>query len=209
MVCDADGHVMFLHIGYPGSVHDGRVYTETLCPLIRSGACPIFPGYYMVFDNAFARSDYNQTTGRVRVDEDEAEASLRNALSSPRMSSEHVFGQIASKWRYFRSNLEAKSISKVVQIIEFAFRMHNLIKEFESSHSNGHFVDVQAAAFLPPDGHEDHVDNLQAQPDVQFIQHAALAGAPRQLLSDQTELEQGNAVRADLKEFVSTYFSLQ
>lgn len=125
------------------------------------------------------------------------------------MSSEHVFGQIVAKWRSFHADLETKSIRKVVDIIEFAFRMHNLLKEYQDM---GRLTDaaigLQTGAVLPHDAHEDQFDELQAHPDVEFVQHANLAAGARPYLSSQGELEQGNALRAELKAVVNSLLNV-
>ena len=122
-VCNHEGVFTDIFTGFPGSVHDARVYRNS--PLYRERQFPP-QGYYLLGDSAYPGSRSLMTP--YKLPEAALPINRRFNLhhSKARCVIERTFGQLKVRWRsIFTKDVELRAKS-VPQVITACCAMHNL-----------------------------------------------------------------------------------
>ena len=131
----ADGKGLFLDFGagYPGSLHDARVYRNSslyqrasnkdilIEPVERIGITDIRP--YLVGDSAYRISPWLMKP-YPEATHDPGEITFKKELSSARVAIECTFGRLKSRWQILQKQLDSR-ITFVVKISIACAMLHN------------------------------------------------------------------------------------
>ena len=131
----SDGKGLFLDFaaGYPGSLHDARVYRNSSLyqrasnedilrePVERIGITDIRP--YLVGDSAYSISPWLMKP-YPEATRDPGEITFNKELSSPRVAIECAFGRLKSRWRILQKRLDSR-ITFSVKISIACAVLHN------------------------------------------------------------------------------------
>ncbi|XP_047046751.1 protein ALP1-like [Lolium rigidum] len=136
-VCDFDLRFTSIVAGWPGSVHDTRIFKDTLFKFEANFPHPP-PGRYYLVDSGYPNQDgylspYTGTkyhlpefrlagppTGKKEIF-NHAHSSLRNAI-------ERTFGVLKQKWRILRG-VPSYPLEKQTEIIIACMGLHNFIRD--------------------------------------------------------------------------------
>ena len=164
-VCDE--RLMFTDVcaGWPGSVHDSRIFKNS--PLGRDlteGTRVLPDGCFLVGDSAFQLEPWLMTPFRNSQMGDDGRGATPAAkryynhnLSSARVVIEHTFGVLKARFRRLRF-LETKSVRKAVDIVCAACVLHNICMrsdddwEAEEGEAGGEEVEDAVVAGRPEVG---------------------------------------------------------
>jgi DDE superfamily endonuclease len=102
VVCDDQGRILYYHVGWPGSVHDNRVWRT--CKLFKHWKTMFSPKEYLLGDSAFTASDimvppFKSTPGNELSPNHSA---FNTLLSKPRVKSEHCIGLLKGRFPFLR-----------------------------------------------------------------------------------------------------------
>lgn len=103
-----DKSFSYVHIGYPGSVHDSRVYrNSSLGRLIRNNPSKLFPNnsYHLIGDSAFPCSNFMIPAIKSALVKNDSERKFNFKLSQTRVGSYDVSARSHSA-RHFRPGAE-------------------------------------------------------------------------------------------------------
>ena len=134
ITCDDTGRIRDVVIGWPGSVHDNRVWTTS--DLFINRASNFAPNEYLLGDSAFQPSSvmisaFKKPRGCSYQQNHEF---FNTLLAKPRVKSEHCIGILKGRFQYFkriRALLSRKQdLQKVIDFFNCACILHNwLIKD--------------------------------------------------------------------------------
>jgi DDE superfamily endonuclease len=129
VVCDDNGRILYYHVGWPGSVHDNRVWRT--CNLFKNCATMFSPREYLLGDSAFTASDimvppFKSSAGK----EISANQSAFNTLlAKPRVKSEHCIGLLKGRFPFLRGIRmligNKAHMSKVIDHVRGSVILHN------------------------------------------------------------------------------------
>ena len=102
IVCDDYGRILYYHVGWPGSVHDNRVWRT--CRLFRECASMFSPKQYLLGDSAFTASGimvppFKSVAGSTLSFN---KKSFNTLLAKPRVKTEHCIGILKGRWPFLR-----------------------------------------------------------------------------------------------------------
>jgi hypothetical protein len=118
-VVDYNASFLYMHIGYPASVHDMAIFRSSqFYSDIENGCTIIGPDYRIIGDSAFAASPF-----LVRSTDAIGHGSARAVI-------ENAFGQLKMKYRYLNTTIET-DIKAVPYFIKTCAILFNLNKSFQ------------------------------------------------------------------------------
>jgi DDE superfamily endonuclease len=102
VVCDDQKRILYYHVGWPGSVHDNRVWRT--CRLFRKCATMFSSKEYLLGDSAFTASDimippFKSTPGNELPSNQSA---FNTLLAKPRVKSEHCIGLLKGRFPFLK-----------------------------------------------------------------------------------------------------------
>jgi DDE superfamily endonuclease len=102
VVCDDQSGILYYHVGWPGSVHDNRVWRTS--KLFKNCAAKFSPREYLIGDSAFTASDimippFKSTAGSELSGN---YAAFNTLLAKPRVKSEHCIGLLKGRFPFLR-----------------------------------------------------------------------------------------------------------
>ena len=160
-VCDA--HLRFLDIdaGWPGSVHDARVFRQ--CDLythLDAGNLP--EDQHLLGDSAYGLTMYMITPYRNNGHLTEVQKAFNRRHSSTRSAIERAFGLLKCKFRRLNDKLDMTCLEMIPTVILSATILHNFIlsKEKINFHELDAFMQIGHAR--DPEDHHD-MDRARAQ----------------------------------------------
>ena len=124
--CDNKLKFTWINVGWPGSVHDSRVYRNELLPILEEdGEEMLGRDGHILGDAAFPLSKWIQTPFRDNGHLNEEERRYNNKHSSTRMAVERSFGRLKSKFRRLQK-LEMLRVDLMPNVITTACILHNM-----------------------------------------------------------------------------------
>ena len=124
-VCDSSLKFTFVNVGWPGSVHDARVYRNTLQPVLEENEQALLSGGHLLGDAAFPVATYLQPPFRDNGHLTPQQSRYNKKLSSTRMSIERAFGRLKCKFRRLQK-LDMARVDLMTNVITTACVLHNL-----------------------------------------------------------------------------------
>jgi hypothetical protein len=118
-VCDSDGRFMHVTIGWPGSVGDPRIFTNSAVPALIER----WPrGRYLIADGVYAltarcMAPYRSPKGATQL-------AFNAALTGQRGAVERAYGRLKARFRCLQ-RLDAATITSAIRIIGVCFLLHN------------------------------------------------------------------------------------
>lgn len=121
-VCDHELAIRDIFIGYPGSVHDSRVFRNSpLCATLEDKC----QNYYILGDSGYPCMRHLLTPYKDRGNLTQIEKNYNLKLSSSRCVIEHCFGLLKQKWRQLY-HIKLRKIQNIVHFIRACCVLHNL-----------------------------------------------------------------------------------
>ena len=162
-VCDSNLRFLHTHTGWPGSVHDARVFrTCALHTYLEAGNIP--SEYHLLGDSAYALEKYMIVPYRDNGHLLPWQTNFNYVHSSTRVVIERAFGLLKGKFRRLKK-LEMHIIDKIPLIITGACVLHNFILIKEHPDIN---VELQEFNMVPQ-----NVEGLNAEPQPQDVEGEA------------------------------------
>ena len=124
-VCDSDLKFTYVNVGWPGSVHDARVYRNTLQPVLEEQEEELLAGGYLLGDAAFPVATYLQPPFRDNGHLTTQQRAFNTKLSPTRMSVERSFGRLKCKFRRLQK-LDMSRVDLMTNVFTTACVLHNL-----------------------------------------------------------------------------------
>jgi hypothetical protein len=151
VVCDDTTRINYYHCGWPGSVHDNRVWKT--CRMGRKPDQYFARNEYLLGDSAFQTGPhivpaFKSTSGQLM---DPNEAAFNKLLSSPRVRSEHCIGVLKGRFAWLKDIriliASADDARKIVDYVRATVILHNLLigapREDEwLVHDEDHFLEL-------------------------------------------------------------------
>jgi hypothetical protein len=122
VVCTSDMLFTDIVTGWPGSVHDARVFRNS--PLFQEADLVVPNGWYIVADGGYALSRWCMVPFRDLGALTPSQRRFNNRQSSTRMVVERAFGQLKGRWRILQ-NLATQGVVRAAAIIEGCCVLHN------------------------------------------------------------------------------------
>lgn len=122
--CDDTGTITSFEIGWPGSVHDSKVFHASPLFLQRS---ELFQGEeYLLADSGYALYPFVITP--YRCEESALHKQFNFIHSSARVRIEHCFGLLKMRWAFLRE-IRTRDMKLTTKMIECAFVLHNFCQK--------------------------------------------------------------------------------
>ncbi|KAK5647838.1 hypothetical protein RI129_002730 [Pyrocoelia pectoralis] len=149
VVCDKKLRIRDIFIGYPGSVHDSRVFRNS--PLYET--LPAKCGeYFILGDSGYPLKANLLTSLRDRGQLNNRQANYNLRLATNRYVLEHCFGILKQKFRQLY-HVKLRKIEYIVHLIRAACVLHNLALDDE-------LLLVEDEEIIHPDVNNEHNDNI-------------------------------------------------
>lgn len=126
-VCDNRRRILDLFIGYPGSVHDSRVFRNSPLGNNLEEKCR---RYHLLADSGYPLKANILTPYKDRGNLTERQLNYNVKLNSNRYVIEHCFGMLKQKFRQLY-HVKLRSIPYIVHLIRAACVLHNVSIEDE------------------------------------------------------------------------------
>ncbi|CAH2006168.1 unnamed protein product [Acanthoscelides obtectus] len=121
-VCDNRAQIRDIFIGYPGSVHDSRVFRNSpLFPVLRENC----QQYYILGDSGYPCTRHLLTPYKDHRNPMGIENNFNLKLAKNRYVIEHCFGLMKQKWRQLY-HIKLRKIVDIVHFIHACCVLHNL-----------------------------------------------------------------------------------
>lgn len=129
VVCDDQARVIYHHLGWPGSVHDNRVWRN--CKLAKRPEKYFSPKQYLLGDSAFTASlimvpPFKNPSGSFLSSNQSA---FNTLLAKPRVKSEHCIGILKGRFPYLRcirQKLGNKfQMERIIRFVRGTVVLHN------------------------------------------------------------------------------------
>ena len=126
-VCDHEMFITDIHLGWPGSVHDARVFRPSpLCDHLDNNTTEMCPdGSYLLGDAAYPLKNSLLTPFKENGNLTQQQRTYNFKHSSTRMKIEHTFGVLKGRWRRLK-HIDIISLQSVLDIIVVACILHNV-----------------------------------------------------------------------------------
>lgn len=123
VVCDHERRIRDVFIGYPGSVHDSRVFRVS--PLSTDLAAKCGENRYILGDSGYPCTRHLLTPFRDRGQLTAAQRNFNNSLSRNRYIIEHCFGLLKQKFRQLY-HVKLRNSRRICRFIRACCVLHNL-----------------------------------------------------------------------------------
>ncbi|XP_045106663.1 putative nuclease HARBI1 [Portunus trituberculatus] len=155
-VCDAKLRFINILTGWPGSVHDARVFRNSpLYTLLENGNFP--EDYHLLGDSAYTLQPYMLVSYRDNGHLLPWQVNFNHIHSTSRVIMERAFGLLKSKFRRLQK-LEMIDVERIPLVIAGACVMHNIILMKENLN-----LDLEIQQDLKVIGHDVGDDNVAAR----------------------------------------------
>lgn len=133
VVCDDKGRILCHHIGWPGSVHDNRVWRN--CRLFLQCERFFSKKECLLGDSAFTASEimippFKAASGAMLT---ASRTAFNACLAKPRVKSEHCIGALKGRWPFLREIRHvisgAKSVNTTTNYARGTVTLHNCLME--------------------------------------------------------------------------------
>ena len=131
VVCDDQARILYYHVGWPGSVHDNRVWRT--CRLNTHSHEYFTRNEYLLGDSAFTPGQHiippfkNPTGGAMPSHE----TAFNSLLASPRVRSEHCIGILKGRLPFFKCiklRLSSKhDMKQIIKYVKGGVILHNFL----------------------------------------------------------------------------------
>jgi hypothetical protein len=131
VVCDDIGRILYYHVGWPGFVHDNRVWRNS--SLFTQCRDQFSPKQYLLGDTAFTASSimvppFKLTPG---CGLPQGRSTFNTLLAKPRVKSEHCIGIFKGRFPFFRCirlKLGNKlHMRRIIDYVQGGVVLHNLL----------------------------------------------------------------------------------
>ena len=131
IVCDEEGRILYFHLGWPGSVHDNRVWRN--CRLYRERDLCFGQHEYLLGDSAYNPSlvmipAFKSPAGGFL---DHNKSVFNDLLKKPRVKTEHTIGLLKGRFPFLRDiriRIRRKSdVDNIFKYVVGAVILHNLL----------------------------------------------------------------------------------
>ena len=130
-VCDSKLRFIYLSINSPGKTNDARAFQR--CDSLQEWLDKLPEQYFLIGDNAYQLNSTMLVPFQGSQKRNDINTLFNFYLSQLRIRVEMAFGQMTTKWRIFRKNLDF-SLHKNTIIIEAAAKLHNYVIESDGVH---------------------------------------------------------------------------
>lgn len=127
MVCDHQKKIRSLFVGFPGSVHDSRVYRRSPLSNDLQEKCG---NYFILGDSAYSCSRHLITPFKDQGNLTRQQRLFNQRLSGCRYIIEHCFGLLKQKFRQLY-HCKLRNINDLVNFIRACCVLHNMALEDE------------------------------------------------------------------------------
>lgn len=163
IVCDNQKKIRDIFVGYPGSVHDSRVYRTS--PLSQTLAEKCGNDYFILGDSGYPCERHLITPFKNHGNLTRAQIEFNSRLSGNRYIVEHCFGHLKQKFRQLY-HVKLRKIETVVHFIRACCVLHNLSLDDdfmfdEIENVNQLAIQVPENENLPEDYERDDVNGIQ------------------------------------------------
>ena len=126
-VCDNDMLITDVYGGWPGSVHDARVFRRSpLHDRLEANLNEMCPnGSYLIGDAAYSLQTYMMTPFKDCNNLTQQQKTYNFKHSSTRMRIEHTFGLLKGRWRRLK-HLDIVDLQTILNVIMTTCILHNL-----------------------------------------------------------------------------------
>ncbi|XP_043469299.1 putative nuclease HARBI1 [Leptopilina heterotoma] len=169
-VVDHNKKIIDICVGYPGSVHDARVFRESIISTKLEDFCG--DDGYILGDTAYPCLKHLLVPYKDRGHMTRAQVKFNQKLSSCRVVVENAFGSLKQRFRQLYY-MKLKNIVRLIEIIVACCVLHNL------ANAN----DLQL--FEPPINDEDPDDEVQIVPNANVDENVANDSDDGKLLRDE------------------------
>ena len=129
VVCDDNARIMYYHVGWPGSVHNNRVWVT--CNLCLNAPAHFSENEYLLGDSAFTAGRYMvppfKTVSGKELSNNPTE--FNTLLAKPRVKSEHCIGIMKGRFPFLRSThlkfANKRNLAHIIRCIRAAVVLHN------------------------------------------------------------------------------------
>ena len=131
VVCDDEGRILYYHIGWPGSVHDNRVWRN--CKLFKESSNMFSRKEYLLGDSAFTASQVMIPPFKTNAGSflPSSRSAFNTLLSKPRVKSEHCIGILKGRFPYLRCIRQklgkASHMARIINYVRGTVILHNFL----------------------------------------------------------------------------------
>jgi hypothetical protein len=131
VICDDCRRIRYINIGWPGSVHDQRIFSNSI--ISRTPDSFFSDKEYLIGDSAYSNSAYmvpayKKFGGQVALSA--GQNFFNDLLSSPRSTAEHTIGILKARFPFLRQIRirirDKNSMLELIRIVKAAVVLHNL-----------------------------------------------------------------------------------
>jgi DDE superfamily endonuclease len=155
VVCDDNGRILYYQIGWPGSVHDNRVWRT--CRLSKQRHKYFSKRQYLLGDSAFTASEvmippFKATAGSNLSSN---RTGFNTLLAKPRVKSEHCIGILKGRFPFLRNiRLKLASRADMTRLIDYvrgSVIMHNFLRTENSTETDWIEMEPEGEDDLEPE----------------------------------------------------------
>ena len=143
-VCDSNLRFIYLSINSPGKTNDAIAFQR--CDSLQEWLDKLPEQYFLIGDNAYQLNSTMLVPFQGSQKRNDINRSFNFYLSQLRIRVKMAFGQMTTKWRIFRKNLDF-SLHKNTIIIEVAAKLHNYVIESDGVHFDCSFGEMSIEDF--------------------------------------------------------------
>jgi DDE superfamily endonuclease len=131
VVCDDQSRILYYHVGWPGSVHDNRVWRT--CKLFKDCANMFSPREYLLGDSAFTASDIMVPPFKSAAGSELSAnyTAFNTLLAKPRVKSEHCIGLLKGRFPFLRGIRmllgNRLHMNRIIDHVRAAVILHNFM----------------------------------------------------------------------------------
>jgi DDE superfamily endonuclease len=133
VVCDDQCRITYYHVGWPGSVHDNRVWRT--CNLFKNCDQYFSPKEYLLGDSAFTASDIMIPPFKAYAGQflSPNQSAFNTLLSKPRVTSEHCIGRLKGRLPLLKNIpmvlANKRHMDRIIDSVRGAVVLHNFLIE--------------------------------------------------------------------------------
>lgn len=157
-VCDHERKIIDLFIGYPGSVHDSRVFRNSPLKNTLGEKCG---HYFLLGDSGYPLQNQLLTPYKDRGNLTRHQQNFNVQLARNRYIIEHCFGILKQKFRQLY-HIKLRKIRLIVHFIRAACVLHNIAIKDEFNVNDGEQADLMNDEVQQEEGDDDDDENIEA-----------------------------------------------